>query len=1281
MSRKMVYFVSSMLVLGLCLTPPVHAANIIWVSDGYEVDGVKTDQGFIDVLTNQGHEVDYQDPTSTPNVGYWRELDSAKIAALNSADLIIISRLSNSGDYANGSEPSQWNSVSTPIIMLTAYICRSNRWQWLDTTGTPEGSPMLQAMDPGHPVFTDVALDQNNQVSVLTATSNFPGTADPGNGVLLANRADSGEAWIVTWNAGQQYYPGSGHTAGGRRMYLTAGQTGDTNSPEIGRYNLTAEGEQIFINAVDYMLGILKRVKAYGPDPADGAEDVSAPLTRWTPGETAAFHDVYFGTNPEPGSAEFRGRRNKAMTLYWHEPGLTPGTTYYWRIDEVEADGATIHTGDVWSFSTPPASAYEPDPPDGANYVSTEADLGWRAGFNAITHDVYFGTDEAAVVAGDPSVFQNNVDTESFDPGTLALETTYYWRIDEVEGDNVTKHEGEVWSFTTIPDIPISDPNLVVWWKFDEGWGTTALDWSGHGDHGSLTNGPQWAFGYDGDALHFDGVDDQVLGASVTLPTDAFTIAFWFNSDSDLDSSSPREDFVYWQTGSRPHITFDKSGTGEIGFWPNIGGDFDGPLTTTNSWSADTWYHIAGTFDGTNFKIHVNGNLENTVNHAGTHADASGLIIGSRPTDSFFDGMIDDVRIYNRALTPEEIQQAMRGDPLLAWDPSPINRSTPDIERAIPLSWKAGDNAAQHDVYFGADRDAVENADTSAAPGIYRGRQSFTSYMPPEALQWGQTYYWRIDEYNTDTSISTGRLWSFNVAEYLIVDDFEDYNDYTPDRIWQTWRDGYGYNEPPPGYDGNGSGSQVGNDEQPFTEQTTVHSGRQAMTFRYINDGSTGKALYSEAQREWAVPQDWTRKGVKALTLWFNGDAANSAERLYVGVQDSLGTRKDVPHENPSAVLLDDWEEWNIDLQEFANAGVNLASVKTMYIGVGNRLAPQMGGTGTLYFDDIRLYRPRCVPDEAKPAASFNDDCVVDYIDLQMLAADWLMTDSALPTAAPNPAGAWWKFENNLADSAGTNQATAHGSPTYGAGVFGQAMSFDGVDDYITVPDSAGVEFGTGSFSISLWIKSSWVGGSPKQFIICNGTNGSEFDAGGNGPDGRATGKRYVLKFEGGGDFRLTIDDDVTKTILNSPSDNFATGDWVHAVAVRDTAAGELRVYRNGMLESSGPDDTTETLDSPGEPLYIGAKLEENAHAANQSAAPVSHYFMGMLDELQLFKYALTEQQVRYLADSTPGDGELYLPIESPAELYDAEPQKSRSIDFKDYAVLADAWLDELLWP
>jgi len=92
------------------------------------------------------------------------------------------------------------------------------------------------------------------------------------------------------------------------------------------------------------------QLTALNPDPADGAENVATPLVKWTAGSTAAFHDVYFGTNPTPGHAEFKGRQ--AFTMYHHMPGLTPETTYYWRVDEVEDDGVTIHTGDVWSFTT-----------------------------------------------------------------------------------------------------------------------------------------------------------------------------------------------------------------------------------------------------------------------------------------------------------------------------------------------------------------------------------------------------------------------------------------------------------------------------------------------------------------------------------------------------------------------------------------------------------------------------------------------------------------------------------------------------------------------------------------------------------------------------------------------------------------------------------------------------------------------------------------------------------------------------------------------------------------
>ena len=189
-------------------------------------------------------------------------------------------------------------------------------------------------------------------------------------------------------------------------------------------------------------------VKAHSPNPADGTQHVAVPYLRWKPGVAAAFHDVYFGTNPNPGPDEYITRLPLLQTLYFHTPGIEPGATYYWRIDEVDADETTIRTGDVWSFTAAPYTAYAPQPWDGARWVDFETDLQWTPGVEATTHDVYFGTDKAAVQAADPSVSIGNQAAPTYDPGTLAENTTYYWRIDE-HGDGDVVHEGQVWKFTT----------------------------------------------------------------------------------------------------------------------------------------------------------------------------------------------------------------------------------------------------------------------------------------------------------------------------------------------------------------------------------------------------------------------------------------------------------------------------------------------------------------------------------------------------------------------------------------------------------------------------------------------------------------------------------------------------------------------------------------------------------------------------------------------------------------------------------------------------------------
>jgi len=290
----------------------------------------------------------------------------------------------------------------------------------------------------------------------------------------------------------------------------------------------------------------------------------------------------------------------------------------------------------------------------------------------------------------------------------------------------------------------------------------------------------------------------------------------------------------------------------------------------------------------------------------------------------------------------------MRGDPSLAWGPSPSQGSTLYIRDATPLSWSPGDNASQHDVYFGTDRDAVADADTSDATGIYRGRQGVTIYTPAEGVEWGGgPYYWRVDEYNTDATISKGNVWSFSVTDYIGIDDFEDYNDYPPDEIFSTWIDGW---EVPT------NGSMSSHVEPPFAETTIVHGGGQSMPLYYDNN-----FMYSEATMTLVWPRDWTEEGVGVLSLWFYGDAANAAERMYVAL-NGIAT---VYHGNPDAALIDTWTEWRIDLQEFAAQGVNLANVNTISIGFGNKNNLQAGGSGLVFFDDIRLYRPAPEPEPA----------------------------------------------------------------------------------------------------------------------------------------------------------------------------------------------------------------------------------------------------------------------------------------------------------------------------
>jgi hypothetical protein len=278
-------------------------------------------------------------------------------------------------------------------------------------------------------------------------------------------------------------------------------------------------------------------------------------------------------------------------------------------------------------------------------------------------------------------------------------------------------------------------------------------------------------------------------------------------------------------------------------------------------------------------------------------------------------------------------------------NPNPANGAV-DVKQTQIITWSPGIYAASHQVYFGADEDAVKNADTGS-PEYKDTRDLGSESYDPGKLEWDSTYYWRVDEVNNANADSpwTGILWSFTTANFLIVDDFESYNDLDPadadsNRIFNAWIDGY---------DDPTNGSLVGYDNPPFAEQTIVHNGNQSMPLYY--DNSVG---YSETTLTLTYPRDWTEKGVNSLTIWFRGNSDNAAETLYV----ALNGNAIVTNDNPDAAQITAWTEWTIDLQAFADQGVNLANVNTIAIGLGNKKNPVAGGSGTIYIDDIRLYPP-----------------------------------------------------------------------------------------------------------------------------------------------------------------------------------------------------------------------------------------------------------------------------------------------------------------------------------
>ena len=613
--------------------------------------------------------------------------------------------------------------------------------------------------------------------------------------------------------------------------------------------------------------------KASNPDPADGAihEDTWASLS-WTAGEAALSHDVYISTNQadvESGAAEaFQGNQTTNFFVigfpgFPYPEGLVPGTTYYWRVDEIsEGHPDSPWEGDVWSFTVPPKKAWRPNPPDGAKFIDVDTDLSWMPGWGAKLHTVYFGETFEEIDSATGGLPQVGT-TYALD--TLDMNKTYYWRVDEF--DAATTHKGDVWSFTT-----------------------------SSGEGGALGE-------------YFNNT--TVSGIPV------------------LTRIEPRIDF-------------------------NWGAGTPGAPLQDNNWSArwtsdlnvlftDTYIFSVNSEGGTRLWINDKLVIDMWVSwvptrYASLPMDLESGVHSLRLEFADFDRNAQQQLYWSAPSVAEQIIPAgPLQPPYLARRPNPSNGSI-DVKQTPTLRWVAGYGAASHQVYFGADEDAVRNA--SAGSPEDKGTKAIgEEKFIPGQLESGATYYWRVDEVNDlhPDSPWIGNVWSFTTANYLVIEDFEDYtdDDVAGEAVWQTWVDGFGVAD---------NGAQAGNLLPPYCEQMIVHGGLQSMPFLYNN--ALG-VLNSEVSLTLGG-LDLTQKGGTNLKMWYRGDAANDAVPMYVALDDAR-----VNNPDPAATQVDEWVEMDVDLQSFV--GANPANANTIAIGAGDG-TPTSAGTGTLYLDDIGVH-------------------------------------------------------------------------------------------------------------------------------------------------------------------------------------------------------------------------------------------------------------------------------------------------------------------------------------
>jgi len=817
-----------------------------------------------------------------------------------------------------------------------------------------------------------------------------------------------------------------------------------------------------------------------------------------------------------------------------------------------------------------PALPGAADPMSGSeNVVPCGIVLSWSGGDYSLERDVYFGTNfddvnDATTVSDPHNVYKGRQTQLTYPTSgsmTLAYDTTYYWRIDEVNDTSQVPYKGKIWYFTTTtgkasnPEPRDAKPDMELPLTLSWTPGVLAADVNGH---------------------------DVYLGSDETAVTNATTGTAGIYKGRQTDPNYTITDGLlagvtyYWRVDEVNSVVPCGSGL----------------------WKGDVW----------SFTMLASGEARNPV---------------------------------------------------------PADASTVTSPRDVTLSWTPGTWVAStggHDVYFGTDPCDVIDANKGDTPGVTYVNRDVPNWNPG-VLEFGTTYYWRVDEVN-DPCLWKGSLWSFIVPNYISVDEFS----YVDTNDLRTQWDPYSLVYPACSA---GVGTGASNNQ--------LSGG--VMEYTYDNNGTIyGNDLYSEMYRDFGTDGvDWTlgsaSESPAILSVEFQGAITNSADpcysRMYVGIQDADGTYGQVDNPDPNAQLLPTMNEWVIRLQDFSDQGVNLSKVRYLSLGFGLRCnwMADDGGEGTVDFDYIRLYPRRCILDY-KPVGDLTNDCTVDRADLEILANEWLSTDVNLvltPIQQPNNPVLWYKFDDgndiNVADSANNytgTRSTDTGWETSGGYDGGGYVYLDGIGTRVQIPAAAFSDNITDAVTISVWINidranfpqsQSWapfmnaLGSTP--FVIYLPTPSAPTFESGPAVHWRWTGDP---------------NDDLAECY--NVTENDFTGRWHHYAFVKDGAADTIAIYHDGteLCSQTDPNQTTnvDTIDIQ----------QLNLAYITYATWP------GAIDDLRIYNYALSPAEIAYI--TTNGTGSIELPLATPADMYPSTPN---IVNFQDYALLANNWMQQQLWP